>query len=70
MNDMEDWAEECFEVSGDEAAEIVEFSDIFLDKEDLRVVLEDYFNIYNDFAKMESSEFNEKFDKYWDGIAK
>lgn len=59
-------AADCFDVSDDVGDEIDEFRGLFPNKEDLRVVLEDYFNIYNDWAEMSPSEFDAKFKKYMD----
>ena len=55
---------EAFPVSEEEAEDIDKLRDTFPDKADLRAVLEDYFHIYDDYAKMSAQEFDMYFEDY------
>lgn len=55
---------ECFPISEEEAQDVDELRDTFRDVRDLRAALEDYFNIYNDYAEMSADEFNACFADY------
>ena len=57
-------AVEVFPVSEEEAEDIDKLRDTFPDKADLRAVLEDYFHIYDDYAKMSAQEFDMYFEDY------
>lgn len=55
---------EVFPVSEEEAEDIDKLKDTFPDKADLRAVLEDYFHIHDDYAKMSAQEFDMYFEDY------
>ena len=57
-------AAEIFNVSDKEGDEIDDLRKSFEDNADFRAALEDYFHIYDDFAKMSEDEFNECFEEY------
>lgn len=55
---------DCFPVSEEEAEDIEELRETFPDDADLRAALEDYFDIYDDYAKMSVREFDTSFKEF------
>lgn len=57
-------AVECFPISEEEGKDIDELRNAFPNKSDLRAVLEDYFHIYDDWAKITPVEFDTYFKEF------
>ena len=55
-----------FPVSEEQAADINELAETFVDKSELRNVLEDYFHIYDDYAEMSVQDFDRYLADYFD----
>ena len=55
-----------FPVSEEDGEEIDELEKKFTDRSELRSVLEDYFHLYDDYAKMEVDEFNQCLADYFE----
>ena len=55
---------ECFPISEEDARDVDELRETFPDNADLRAALEDYFDIYNDYAQMSVQEFDTYFQDY------
>ena len=57
-------AAECFGISEEEGKDVEELRSTFENDADFRAALEDYFDIYNDYAVMSEDDFNKGFKKF------
>lgn len=57
-------AAECFGISEEEGEDVEELRSTFENDADFRAALEDYFDIYNDYAVMSEDDFNKGFKKF------
>lgn len=57
-------AAECFGVSEQDGKDIEQLRSIFENNSDFRAALEDYFNIYNDYAVMSADDFDRGFKEF------